>query len=99
MMVAAEFVVLAECVVVVVVAVLAVLVPPLAALVLELPWASVRFSFIARLASSVSVTVLVAAVGDRVPPEPDAPDGGGEVGEVVDAGDLSGLGISRSIDF
>lgn len=96
MMVAAEFTVLEECVVVVV-AVLAALVP-LAALVLELPWDSIRSSFIARLASSVSVTVLVTVVGSSVPSVPDAPDGG-EVGEVVDVGGLSGIGISRSIDF
>lgn len=97
MMVAAEAAVLEECVVVVV-AVLAALVP-LAALVLELPWDSIRSSFIARLASSVSVTVLVAVFGDNVPPSvPDALDGG-EVGEVVEVGDLSGIGISRSIEF
>lgn len=99
MMVAAEVaVVLEECVVVeVVVTVLAALVP-LAALVLEVAWDSIRSSFIARLASSVSVTVLVAVVGDSVPPVPDAPDGG-EVGEIVEVGDLSGTGISRSIEF
>lgn len=100
-----EFAVLEECVVVVV-AVLVALVP-LAALVPELPCDSIRSSFMARLASSVSTVVaavVVAAVavavvwGDN---EPDAaPDpGGGEVGEVVDVGDLSGIGISRSIDF
>lgn len=96
MMVAAEVAVLEECVVVVV-AVLAALVP-LAVLVLELPWDSIRSSFIARLANSVSVAVLVAVGGDNVPSVPDAPDGG-EVGEVVEVGDLSGIGISRSIDF
>lgn len=46
---------------------------------------SVRSSFMARLASSVSVA---AAVVDS-----------GEVGEVVEVGDFSGIGISRSIDF
>lgn len=93
--VAAEFDV-EECVVVVV---LAALVP--LALAVELLWDSIRSSFMARLASSVSVAavaLLVAVVGESVPPVPDAPDGG-VVGEVVDVGDLSGIGISRSIDF
>lgn len=47
---------------------------------------SVRSSFMARLASSVSVAA--AALVDS-----------GEVGEVVEVGDFSGIGISRSIDF
>lgn len=100
MMVAAELAVLEECVVVVV-AVLAALVPLAALVLLQLPWDSIRSSFIARLASSVSVVVVAVAVGDPMgPPVPDAPDdGGGEVGEVVDVGDLSGTGISRSIEF
>lgn len=114
MMVAAEFAVLEECVLVLVVvvvvpvpvlvlaAVLAALAPLTALVVLEeLPWVSIRSSFIARLASSVSVTLLLVAVavGDSVPvPDADALDGG-EVGEVVEVGDLRGIGISRSIDF
>lgn len=93
--VAAEFEV-EECVLVVVL-------PALVPLVLatELPWDSIRSSFIARFASSVSVALLLAAaavLGDRVPPVPDAIDAG-EVGEVVEVGDLSGIGISRSIAF
>lgn len=109
-----EFAVLAECVVllVVVVAVLVALVPPvpvpLAPEQLLLPCDSIRSSFMARLANSVStvavvtaevlaaatviVEVLVVDLGDNGP-------GGGEVGEVVDVGDFSGIGISRSIDF
>lgn len=55
---------------------------------------SVRSSFMARLASSVSV---VAAAGDCVVPA--LPVDSGEVGEVVELGDFSGIGISRSIDF
>lgn len=96
--VAAEFDV-EECVVV---AVLAALLMPLplaiesavvtvAAVCEQLPvaCASVRSSFMARLASSVSVAVVVATgVVDS-----------GEVGEVVELGDFSGIGISRSIDF
>lgn len=109
--VAAEFDVVEECVVVVVV--LAALVPlPLATCAAAAcPWellllllvpacpASVRSSFIARLASSVSVAVVVV-VGDSVPlvPDPVPPDSG-EVGEVVELGDFSGIGMSRSIDF
>lgn len=108
--VAAEFDVVEECVVVVVV--LAALVPlPLATCAAACPWellllllvpacpASVRSSFIARLASSVSVAVVVV-VGDSVPlvPDPVPPDSG-EVGEVVELGDFSGIGMSRSIDF
>lgn len=110
--VAAEFDVVEECVVVVVV--LAALVPlPLATCAAAAcPWellllllvpacpASVRSSFIARLASSVSVAVVVV-VGDSVVPlvpDPVPPDSG-EVGEVVELGDFSGIGMSRSIDF
>lgn len=98
--VAAEFDV-EECVVV---AVLAALLMPLplatesavvtAAECEQLPvaCASVRSSFMARLASSVSV---VAAGDSSVPLVVDS----GEVGEVVELGDFSGIGISRSIDF
>lgn len=89
-----ELAVLEEECVVVVVAVLVALVP-LAALVPELPCDSIRSSFMARLASSVSTADV--ACGDNVPEA--APDVGGEVGEFVDVGDLSGTGISRSIDF
>lgn len=56
--------------------------------------ASVRSSFMARLASSVSVVAVAA--GDSVSP---LVVDSGEVGEVVELGDFSGIGISRSIDF
>lgn len=110
-----EFAVLAECVVllVVVVAVLVALVPPvpvpLAPEQLLLPCDSIRSSFMARLASSVSTVAVVAAevlaaatvviVEVLVVDLGDNGPGGGEVGEVVDVGDFSGIGISRSIDF
>lgn len=53
---------------------------------------AVRSSFMARLASSVSVVVVVVVVVV-------VPLDSGEVGEVVELGDFSGIGISRSIDF
>lgn len=90
--VAAEFVEAEECVVVVVL-----VLTPLA-LAAELLWVSMRSSFMARFASSVSVALVAAVVGDRAPPLPDVPDVG-EVGEVASVGDLRGIGISRSIAF
>lgn len=61
-------------------------------------WVSVRSSFMARLASSVSVVAVAVAAGDSVPLVVPVVDSG-EVGEVVELGDFSGIGISRSIDF